>query len=147
MPLHASCHCGQVRVVVPRRPRVLTQCNCSICRRYGALWAYYVRRSVGVTAPPGGLVGYRRRAGGAIEFLHCAICGCVTHYTRTLRRADGSDRMAVNARTLDEPAHLAAVPIRMLDGARTWAVLDRTPQPYLLRSPGDDEDPSVGRPS
>ena len=39
--LTATCHCGAVRVDVPRKPRRLTSCNCSICRRYGTLWAYY----------------------------------------------------------------------------------------------------------
>ena len=39
--LTASCHCGAVQVCVPRKPRSLTNCNCSICRRYGVLWAYY----------------------------------------------------------------------------------------------------------
>ena len=36
--LTATCHCGAVRVDVPRRPRSLTNCNCSVCRRYGTLW-------------------------------------------------------------------------------------------------------------
>jgi len=39
--LSGSCHCGAVVVNVARRPRQLTDCNCSICRRYGTLWAYY----------------------------------------------------------------------------------------------------------
>ena len=39
--LIATCHCAAVKVEVPRRPRRLTECNCSICRRYGTLWAYY----------------------------------------------------------------------------------------------------------
>ena len=33
--LVASCHCGAVKIQIPRRPRTLTDCNCSICRRYG----------------------------------------------------------------------------------------------------------------
>ncbi len=39
--LSATCHCGAVRIHIPRKPRSLTNCNCSICRRYGVLWAYY----------------------------------------------------------------------------------------------------------
>jgi hypothetical protein len=37
--LTATCHCGAVRVTVPRKPRTVTDCSCSICRRYGALFA------------------------------------------------------------------------------------------------------------
>jgi len=33
--LTATCHCGAVRVTVPRKARTVTDCNCSICRRYG----------------------------------------------------------------------------------------------------------------
>ena len=38
--LIATCHCGAVRLQIPRKPRTLTDCNCSICRRYGTRWAY-----------------------------------------------------------------------------------------------------------
>lgn len=38
--LVATGHRGVICVEVPRKPRQLTNCNCSICRRYGTLWAY-----------------------------------------------------------------------------------------------------------
>jgi hypothetical protein len=53
--LSATCHCGSVRIHVRRAPRTVTRCNCSICRRYGALWAYYPTSSVQIQAPVGGL--------------------------------------------------------------------------------------------
>ena len=37
----ASCHCGSVRLEVDAPPSEVTECNCSLCRRYGVLWAYY----------------------------------------------------------------------------------------------------------
>jgi len=37
-----SCHCGAVQLEIPSAPDHLTNCNCSICWRYGALWAYFV---------------------------------------------------------------------------------------------------------
>jgi hypothetical protein len=37
----ASCHCGTVRLICDAAPTEVTDCNCSICRRYGVLWAYY----------------------------------------------------------------------------------------------------------
>jgi len=39
----------------------VTQCNCSVCRRYGTLWAYYRRSAVSITAPA-------RRARGLLGF-------------------------------------------------------------------------------
>ena len=44
--LTGTCHCGAVRIRVRQAPRTVTSCNCSICRRYGALWAYYQASSV-----------------------------------------------------------------------------------------------------
>ena len=71
------------------------------------------------------------------DFYRCATCGCVTHYERTCKRPDGSDTAAVNMRNIDDPRIVAEVPIRLLDGASTWKVLDESPQPFLLQSPED----------
>ena len=115
-----SCHCGAVRVVLPRPPRSLTACNCSICRRYGTLWAYYRAGSVRVEHEPGATAAYVWGE-GRLRFVRCARCGCVTHWER-VRRAKAS-RMGVNAR-LFEPEAIGETRIRRLDGARTWKYLD-----------------------
>jgi len=119
-PLVASCHCGAVRIEVRRLVRTLTRCNCSICRRYGALWAYYSPRSVRIQAPRGGLAKYswKRRIR---DYFRCARCGCVTHYA--YRRQARRTTLAVNAANF-EPALLAGVRIRHLDGAGSWKFLD-----------------------
>lgn len=116
----ATCHCGAVRVHVRQAPRTLTQCNCSICRRYGALWAYYKPSSVRVEAPKGGLQSYswNRR----IRIYHrCRKCGCITHYT--YRKKSSWNTVAVNAANLD-PTVVSSARIRRLDGARTWKFID-----------------------
>ena len=53
--LTATCDCGAVKVEVPREPETLTECNGSICRRYGVLWAYYQDAEVTLSAVPGGV--------------------------------------------------------------------------------------------
>ena len=118
-PLTATCHCGAIRIHVKRMSRTLTRCNCSICRRYGALWAYYAESSVRIEAPKGGLSSYswNRRVRA---FHRCKRCGCVTHYTYR-RRSDTT--VAVNA-TNFEPSALAGARIRHLDGAASWKFLD-----------------------
>ena len=118
--LTATCHCGAVRVMVPRKPRTVTDCNCSICRRYGAIWAYYSANVVTIQAPKGGLSKYswNRRIR---TYYRCKKCGCVTHYAyRTKRR---TQTVAVNAANFD-PSVLVGVRIRHLDGASTWKYLD-----------------------
>jgi hypothetical protein len=118
--LHASCHCGAVRLEIARRPRQLSARNCSICRRYGALWAYFSHRTVRVVCAPGALRTYAWR-NRTLEFYHCKTCGCVTHHERARKRPDST--VAVNARTM-APEAIASVRIRRLDGAATWKYLD-----------------------
>lgn len=132
----ASCHCGVVTLELQRKPRKMTQCNCSLCRRYGAIWAYFQRRSIMVFTHDGALEAYSWRD-QRFEFYRCATCGCVTHYERRNKRPDGSDMAAVNLRNIDDPEIVANIPIRLLDGASSWKVLDESPQPHLLMSPGD----------
>jgi hypothetical protein len=88
-PLTLSCHCGEVTLELTRVPRSLTQCNCSICRRYGVLWAYYKRRSLRVSGGKAALATYTWRQ-RVREYHRCKACGSVTHYEyRTRKRADG----------------------------------------------------------
>jgi hypothetical protein len=117
--IEASCHCGAVKITLPRKPRRLTDCNCSICRRYSGLWAYYPAAKVRIRG---------RRALAAyvwgdqrIRLMRCKRCGCVTHWVAV--KNPGSSRMGVNTRNVD-PALLKGVRVRRLDGARTWKFLD-----------------------
>jgi hypothetical protein len=94
----------------------LVDCNCSICRRYAALWAYYPLKDVVV---PGGLTDVFMLGPKKIEFHRCKICGCVTHWSPR----DQRDEMGVNARLM-EPEVVARARVRHLDGAKTWKYLD-----------------------
>jgi len=116
----ATCHCGAVRVEVARRPRSLTNCNCSICRRYGTLWAYYKRSEVRVVSASGATQEYVW-GDRTLKFVRCRSCGCVTHWEGVQPKEDG--RMGVNARNF-EPGALGSPRIRLLDGASTWKYLD-----------------------
>jgi hypothetical protein len=118
--LKASCHCGAVSIAIPRIPESLTDCNCSLCRRYATLWAYFKQSEVEVTAAPDAMTAYSRGA-KTIEFLRCARCGCVTHWAPIV--PERGERMGVNAR-LFEPRQFGSVRIRHLDGAVTEAYID-----------------------
>jgi hypothetical protein len=118
--LTASCHCGAVTIEVSRRPRSLTRCTCSICHRYGALWAYCTRKTARVFAAQGSITAYLWND-KVIEFYHCNECGCLTHY-ESIEKSPQS-RVAVNARML-LPADISGARIRTFDGAKTWKYLD-----------------------
>jgi hypothetical protein len=106
-----SCHCGAVRVSAAAAPEEVTDCSCSICRRYGALWAYYSPTQVRVE----GATEVYAWGDKDLEFHRCRGCGCVTHWAPTDRALD---RMGVNARLM-APEVLAAARVRRLDGAAT----------------------------
>jgi hypothetical protein len=80
----------------------------------------------------------RYRYGKALVFCRCGRCGCVTHHERVTRRADGRDTLAINVRNADDPAAIARLPMRLLDGADTWCVLRETVEPDLFLSPADE---------
>jgi len=117
--LTGTCHCGAVKIQIPRRPRRLTECNCSICRRYGTRWAYFNSDDVNIIAKRGAMEDYRW-GDKALRFVRCKHCGCVTHWEGVERRPGG--RMGVNTRNFD-PDELAGVRVRLLDGAKTWKFL------------------------
>jgi hypothetical protein len=117
--LTATCHCAAIRVEVPRKPRTLTACNCSICVRYGALWAYYSRSTIRVTAARGATAAYAWNRKN-IRFVRCRTCGFVTHYERTSKKARYG---AVNARGFPLDV-LDSIRVRRLDGAKTWKYVD-----------------------
>jgi len=116
----ASCHCGGVRVEAAGTPQSLTSCNCSICRRLGALWAHYTRREARLLSDVSKVSAYVWND-RVIEFYHCVVCGCSTHY-ESVEKDDGS-RFSVDAGCMTKEA-IANVRIRTFDGARSWKYID-----------------------
>ncbi len=116
--IRASCHCGAVALEIEAAPVEVTDCNCSICRRYGVLWAYYPPAQVLV--PADAATDVYRWHHRSIGFHRCRSCGCVTHWAPV---DPARNRMGVNARLLD-PAVLAAARVRHLDGAVTERYVD-----------------------
>ena len=118
--LSATCHCGAVRVDIPHRPEAVTNCNCSLCRRVGALWAYYPVDTVRVQGHPEHTHGYIQ-GDKTLRTVRCSHCGCVTHWEPL--SPEHGNRMGVNIRNFD-PEELGPFRIRLFDGADTWKVLD-----------------------
>lgn len=113
--LEGSCHCGSARWKLSEMPESATACNCTACRRYGALWAYGYEGEnitvVGVTA------AYTR--GDALSFNFCPGCGGVMHWRSLTVNEQGRRRMAVNLRMTD-PECIAQVPVDHFDGLDKW---------------------------
>jgi hypothetical protein len=102
--VEGSCHCGKVRIEVPRAPDSVGSCNCSLCRRTGWIGAYYPEAEVRIT---GATVAYTW-GDRMIGIHHCPVCGCATHW---LSLGEDFGKMGINARMLDGfEAAGAAVP-------------------------------------
>jgi hypothetical protein len=110
--IESSCHCGAVKLAIQAVPEEVNECNCSICRRYGVLWAYYSPAQVRIIATDGATDRYLWGE-QSIEFHRCRNCGCVTHWAAVHQDAD---RMGVNARLMT-PEILATARLRRSDGA------------------------------
>jgi hypothetical protein len=116
--IHATCHCGAVSLEIAQPPTEVTDCNCSICRRYGVLWAYYAPAQVRIaSSTPTDTYMWDDKS---IRFHRCRVCGCVSHWSPV---DPAVDRMGVNARLLD-PDLLKHARLRHLDGAVTGKYLD-----------------------
>ena len=118
--IEGSCHCGAVRWTFAGEPDGATACNCTVCRRYGALWAYdYEGEGIHVFGPT---TAYVR--GDAISFHFCGHCGCMA-YWRALEVDEGDRRrIAVNLR-LAELEAVAEIPIDHFDGLGKFEDLPR----------------------
>ena len=119
--IKGSCHCGAVSFTYPRRPDWLTDCNCSICRRYKALWAYARVNETSLSfADNNATIAYIH--GDKTLAMHsCKTCGCTTHWVGL--DGDETSKMAVNFRMCD-PDVLTNITVRKFDGANTWEFLD-----------------------
>ena len=50
--LQGTCHCGALSWNLEGDPGSITACNCTLCRRYGALWAYdYEDERIRISGP------------------------------------------------------------------------------------------------
>ena len=114
----AQCHCGKVRLSSPKFPTEITRCNCSICNRLGALWAYYPENTVSIDVES--LLTYTWGE-KKIKFHRCGICGCTTHYSSV--EDNGFAQIAINTR-MSEYEQIKSIHIRDFDGADTWKYLD-----------------------
>lgn len=94
--LTSTCHCKAVEIHFPKPTAALNECRCGICRKYGALWAYFPPEKVRVE----GETETYSYGDKVIDFHRCLKCGCVTHWT--LIESEGATEMGVNANMLEK---------------------------------------------
>jgi hypothetical protein len=114
--IEGACHCGGVRWRFESKPEAATACNCTSCRRYGALWIYgWQDEDVFVTGSTNGYI----RGEKVLAFHFCPTCGNVAYWRSVDTGPDGRRRIAVNVR-LSEPDAVAGIPIQQFDGLHSF---------------------------
>ena len=113
-----SCHCGKVTWKFDGTPQTTTACNCTICRRYGVLWAYdWLDDKIAVA----GLTETYIQGDKEISFHFCPSCGCVAYWKSLEPHPDTNQiRIAVNLRLADNPDEVAQIPVEHFDGFDTF---------------------------
>jgi len=112
--VEAKCHCGAVRLELPEAPQAVFECNCSICRKLGVLWAYYQMPDIRIHAAPEATFTYVWNE-RVLAFYHCRTCGCTTHWAAV---EPGHPRMGMNARLI-EGLSKKTTPVHHFDGGQT----------------------------
>lgn len=118
--INGSCHCNSVTWKFAGMPESATACNCTVCRRYGVLWAYdYEGEGITVSGETNGYV-----RGESIAFHFCPNCGGVAYWRALGTDSQGRRRIAVNLR-LTEPDAVAKLPVDHFDGLGRFEDLPR----------------------
>lgn len=122
--LRGTCHCGAAHWTLEGDPGSITACNCTLCRRYGALWAYdFENERIRIAGP---LSSYTRSGPdtSSLEILFCPTCAGIVAWRGLRLEEDGRRRIAVNVR-LAEPEAVADLVIDHFDGLATFDDLPR----------------------
>lgn len=114
-----GCHCGAVRWEFRGNIPDATICNCTVCRRYGVLWAYgYDGDGIHVDDPGSALTSYVCGS-RSLSFNFCKLCGNLVSWRSLKPGKDGRTRMAVNLRLAD-PDDVADIPLQRFDGLHSF---------------------------
>jgi hypothetical protein len=106
-----SCHCGRVTFALDAKLDYVMACNCSLCRRVGALWHGASDASFRITSGEDELLLYQFNTKTAKHYSckHCSV------HPFSRPRLDPT-RWAVNVRCIDG-VDAGALPVKQFDGA------------------------------
>ena len=107
---NGSCHCGAVRFRVDAQIDELTRCDCSLCRRKGALMAKVPKDGLQILAGEAALTLYQWNTRVAQHWF-CKVCGIYTFH----RKRSAPDSYGVNIGCLED-FDPSTVPTRPADG-------------------------------
>jgi hypothetical protein len=113
MPIRGSCHCGKIAYRLDAEPTEAIECNCSICRRKGAILAAVAPERFQLATPREDLAVYTFGR-HVIRHQFCKRCGCAPFSEGV--SPDGEALVAVNLRCAED-LDLSTIKITPFDGA------------------------------
>ena len=113
MHYEGSCHCGRIAFTVEGEVDEVIDCNCSMCRRKGALLAAFPRAALTLKTPESALATYRFNR-HLIDHHFCPVCG-VSPFSEG-KGQDGEAMTMVNVRCLPG-VDLEKLKVTAFDGA------------------------------
>ena len=120
--IEGTCHCEQVKWSYELALESVTACNCTLCSRYGALWAYgFLNQGIKVSGPTSVYMRGRQLSG----YHFCSTCGCLAYYLAQKEDDQGQRKIAVNTRMIKEPDQIFNLPIDHFDGRYKFEDLPR----------------------
>jgi len=121
--LKSTCHCGAVELALylPDGIGELGRCNCSICRRKGAIMAGVPLDALRVVKGQDVLKLYQFNTGTAKHYF-CSICGIYTHH----QRRSNPDEYGFNVGCLEGVNPFELGPVRVSDGVNHPSDAKRT---------------------
>jgi hypothetical protein len=126
--VRAACHCTAVRLEISELPDWALDCNCTLCRRYGAIWSYPAAGTVKTVSGPEATEVYLW-GNRWLAFHRCRECGCVMYMEAVEEKPPYI--YGINARMIPT---LDPVTVRLVQKdnghtGRFWTRSDAPPEP------------------
>ena len=109
---HGGCHCGRVRYEATMDLTEGFDCNCSICMKRGAVWAFVKAPQFKLVRGKDALMDYQFGKKN-IHHLFCQSCG-VGSFSQGLA-PNGDETFAINVNCLDD-VDVAKLNLKPFDG-------------------------------
>lgn len=107
-----SCHCGAVAFDVDLDLSGALKCNCSICSKLGAVWAFAPKSQFKLKSGEASLGDYqfgKKR----LHHRRCTVCGIETHAEGAM--PDGTPTVGINLRCVED-VDVEALSPKLWDG-------------------------------
>lgn len=93
-----SCHCGAVAFTVEIDPTTALKCNCTICSKLGAVWAFAPKARFHLTSGEAKQGDYQFGK-KALHHRFCTACGIESYAEGTA--PDGTATVGINLRCIE----------------------------------------------